>query len=356
MVPQRRVDLKVVPGYGGGGAGPSGAEPGPRPPRRLFGRHADPPAEVPGPLDSGLRPVDALVLLYLAVTFCLMVALQAHLPVWALLGVAHAVAGVLLLRMAATAPHPSPVLRWVRDFYPLLLLPVFYFEYHWLTQLTGVGPHDATVAAFEERLFGYQPSQELRRMWPWPWLSQYLHGAYFFYYLVPPMLAFTLYGTGRWRAFQESLTTVMLSFFACGMVFLCYPVAGPYHHFGIPDLGPLGGGIAVLAHGIVQGGSSVGTAFPSSHAAVAVAVWMSALRLSPRVFRIQALIVPALVVGTVYGGFHYSVDAAAGVLFGVGAGVLGPKLHAFLALRLPRTRARPRVAAGSPLPKIGGGF
>jgi membrane-associated phospholipid phosphatase len=348
VVPQRRVDLKVVPGYGRGGPRSAAAAPAPRPPRRFFGRHAEPPAEVAGPLDPGLRPSDGLVLLYLAVTLCLMVALHARVAFWALLAVAHAVAGALLLRVAASRPHPSGALRAVRDFYPLLLLPVFYFEYHWLTQLTGVGPHDAAIAALEQRWFGFQPSQQLHRMWPWPWLSQYLHGAYFCYYAVPPMLAFTLYGRGRWRAFQESLTTVMLSFLACGLVFICYPVAGPYHHFGIPDLGPLGGGLAALAHRVVQAGSSVGTAFPSSHAAVAVAVWMSALRLSPRVFRVQALIVPALLVGTVYGGFHYAVDAAAGAAFGVAAGILGPRLHAFLAQRLPRAQ---RVRPATPGPR-----
>ena len=354
MVPRRRVDLKVVPGRGGRGAGPAAVSEA-RPPRRLFGRRADPPAEVPGPFDPGLRPADALVLLYLAVTLCLMLALRGQRPPWILLSLAHVVGGALLLRVAASRPSASAALRWVRDFYPLLLLPAFYFEYHWLTQLTGAGPHDAAVAALEERLLGYQPSQELHRQWPWPWLSQYLHGAYFVYYFVPPMLAFTLYLGGRWRAFQESLTTVMLSFFACGMAFIAYPVAGPYHHFGIPDLGPLGGGIAAVAHGVVQSGSSVGTAFPSSHAAVATAVWVAALRLAPRVFLVQALIVPALVVGTVYGGFHYAVDAVAGVLFGVAAGVVGPGLHAFLARRLPRLRARPRVAAAGPLPKAGGG-
>jgi membrane-associated phospholipid phosphatase len=79
---------------------------------------------------------------------------------------------------------------------------------------------------------------------------------------------------------------------------------------------------------------------------------MAALRLSPRVFWIQAAIVPALVAGTVYGGFHYVVDAAAGALVGVLAGVLGPQLHGLLAIRLPTERLRPRVAPSSPLPNV----
>jgi membrane-associated phospholipid phosphatase len=307
------------------------------------------------PLESGLRPSDALVLLYLAVTVCLMVGLQSNVRAWGVMAMAHVVAGVLLLRVASGPPPASRALRLLRDFYPLPALILFYAEYSWLAHLTGGGMHDAVVAGLEQRIFGMQPSQELRHMLPWPWLSEYLHGAYFAYYLVPLLLTGTLYAQGHWRAFQESLTTLLLAFFACGLVFISFPVAGPYHHFGAPDLGALGGGMATLTHRIIEHGSSVGTAFPSSHTAVAVAVWLAALRLSPRIFWLQALIVPALVLATVYGGFHYAVDAAAGILWGVGAGLLGPKLNAFLAHRLPRSGGRPRVAYRAPLPKVGDG-
>lgn len=354
MVSERRVDLKVIPGLGGkpGRTGPAPAQAGG--PRRLFGRNADPPATGIGPHDAGLRASDLMILVYLGLTVCLMVAFQSHVRAWGALALAHLVAGALLLRIAANEPPEGGLPRLLRDFYPLPAMALFYFEYSWLTHVTGAGMHDALVVRLEQSLFGFQPSQELHRMWPWPWLSQYLHGAYFLYYLVPLSLAVTLYATRRWDAFQECLTTTMLAFLSCGLFFITFPVAGPYHHFGPPDLGSLGGGIAALAHALIQKGSSVGTAFPSSHVAVSVAVWISALRLSPRLFWVQALVVPALAVGTVYGGFHYALDSLAGWQWGVAAGILGPKLHAFLVQRLPRARARPKVALGSPLPKTGG--
>ncbi len=353
MVPERPVDLKVVPGYGPEGSHPSGAEPAPGR-RPLFGRHAEPPARVATPLEAGLRPADALVLIYLAVTVCLMVALQSNVRAWGALALAHVVAGALLLRVAAAPPSTSGLLRVVRDFYPLPALVLFYAEYAWLTKLTGPGTHDAVIVHLEQQIFGMQPSRELRHLLPWPWLSQYLHGAYFCYYLVPVLLTVTLYAQGRWRAFQESLTTLLLAFFTCGLVFIAFPVAGPYHFFGAPALGNLAGPMSAITHGIIERGSSVGTAFPSSHTAVAVAVWLTALRLSPRVFWIQALIVPALVVGTVYGGFHYALDAMAGIVCGVGAGLVGPRLNAFLAHRLPRSGAIPRVTHRVRLPRAGG--
>lgn len=354
MVSERRVDLKVIPG---GAAGPpranrSGSEPGI--PKRLFGRRADPPASVPGPFEAGLRPVDLLILLYLGITACLMIAFQGGVRAWGALALGHLVAGALILRIAGSEPPRASALRFVRDFYPLLLLAFFYWEYSWLTHLGGGGLHDARVVEWEQNVFGFQPSQELHKMWPWKWLSEYLHAAYFLYYLVPVSLTLTLYAGGRWAAFQESLSTVLFAFLTCGLLFIAYPVAGPYHHFGAPSLGALAGPFARLTHGVIEHASSVGTAFPSSHAAVAVSVWVSAFRLNRRVFWGLCAVVPALVVATVYGGFHYGVDSLAGSAVGVLAGIMGPRVHGFFAQRLPRSRHRPSVTWGAPLPKTGG--
>ena len=354
MVSERRVDLKVIPG---GAAGPprasrSGNEPGI--PKRLFGPHADPPAGVAGPFEAGLRPVDLLVLIYLGITACLMIAFQGGVRAWGALALGHMVAGALILRIGGTEPPRASVLRFVRDFYPLLLMIFFYWEYSWLTHVSGGVLHDARISGWDQSLFGFQPSQELHRMWPWKPLSEYLHAAYFFYYLVPVSLTVTLYASGRWAAFQESLTTILLAFLTCGLLFIAYPVAGPYYHFGAPPLGALAGPFARLTHGVIEHASSVGTAFPSSHTAVAVSVWVAALRLSRRVFLGLCAVVPALALATVYGGFHYGVDSLAGFAVGGLAGLAGPRVHGFFAQRLPRSRHRPSVTWGAPLPKTGG--
>jgi membrane-associated phospholipid phosphatase len=296
-----------------------------------------------------------LVLVYLAATASLALAFQSHLPGWGAIALGHVVGAVLVLRAGAAEPPRGRLLRLLRDFYPLPAMILFYLELSLLTRLTGSEMHDSWVIGLESRLFGFQPSQELHRMWPWWGLSQYLHAAYVSYYFIPLSLSLGLYWRRRWAAFQESLTTLLLAFFSCCLFFIAFPVAGPYHRFGAPDLGPLGGGIAGVAHFVIQRGSSVGTAFPSSHTAVAVAVWMAALRLSPKLFWLLWAVVPGLAAGTVYGGFHYALDTVVGAAWGVAAGLAGPKLHGFLAQRLPRSRGRPRVGLGTPLPKTRGG-
>jgi membrane-associated phospholipid phosphatase len=86
----------------------------------------------------------------------------------------------------------------------------------------------------------------------------------------------------------------------------------------------------VLAHW-----ASKGAAFPSSHVAVAVVIWLLAWRLARRVFWLLALIVPALALGTVYGGFHYTIDAGAGLLVGIAGYLVGPRIVRWLGGHAP---------------------
>lgn len=350
MVSKRPMDLRVIPGGRGGEGGPLPV----RPERHwwnFFRSTVTPPAEGVGPDEPGLRPVDVLTLVYLGATSCLMIAFHTNLDAWGALLLGHILLAVLLLRTGAAGPPKNPVLRVLRDLYPLLAMAVFYAELALLTKLSGTGPHDAAVAGWEEHLFGGQPSQTLHRQWPSWILSQYLHTAYFAYYLVPASLVFTLYLRKRWNALQEALTTLMMVFLTCCMIYIAYPVTGPYHYFGPPDVAELGGGMAALAHGVVRSGSSLGTAFPSSHTAVAVAMWLAAARFAPRLFWILTLIVPALALGTIYGGFHYAVDTLAGAAWGTGCALIGPLLNGFLARRLPRPGKRRKEDSTGGLPK-----
>jgi membrane-associated phospholipid phosphatase len=179
-----------------------------------------------------------------------------------------------------------------------------------------------------------QPSQTLRALLPEKALSEYVHFSYFAYYFVPMTLAFWLYVTGTRAKFSRALTATLLAFLSCCMIYIIFPVVGPYHHFGHPPANSWPGVFGPLSHAIVERGSSLGTAFPSSHTAVAVCVWLTAWRLSRPVFWVLALIVPALAFGTVYGGFHYAVDTMAGALLGAGAALFAPGLHSRLAAKI----------------------
>ena len=328
MVPERRVDLKVIEGSGPrGGAG--GGKPG-------WGRAS---AELLDSGETGLRPVDVLLVGYLLFTGLVILAWPRNLAMWPLHLALRLVAVVAILRLVPRRSK-NPALAFVRDWYPILAFLPLYSELGTLSHLFFAGSRDDAIVLWEGTIMRGQPSQTWRTLFPWPWLSEYLHFAYFYYYFVPATLGLWLWLRGDMARFSRALTAILGAFLTCCLIYVAFPVIGPYHHFGHPAAASWGGFFGPLVHGIVERGSSLGTAFPSSHTAVAVCVWLSAWRLCRPAFWVLALIVPALAVGTIYGGFHYALDTVAGAILGVLVATGAPRVHAGIAASLARRKGR----------------
>lgn len=236
----------------------------------------------------------------------------------------HAIAIVALIR-ACRPPGAGPP-RVILDWLPLALLPALYAELPYLMAAAAGGVarfRDLTVIGWEEALLGGQPARSLAGLLPYQWLSELLHFGYLSYYalvFVPPLL---LYLARRREEFALSATAVMASFAICFLVFVTWPVEGPrYRHpapVNLPD-----GPVRSLVLLILERGSSRGAAFPSSHAAAAVAQSVILWRVWPAAAIPVSILTLLLVVGAVYGGFHYGIDMLAGTVTGaaVAAGVL----------------------------------
>jgi membrane-associated phospholipid phosphatase len=271
-----------------------------------------------------VAPIDRATLLYLAValTFTLArgprTAPAAFLLPFALVLTA-LVAGVL----APRARKEGPLGRVLGEFYPLVLAVAFYTHVGLVNSSAGVA-HDALVQRWESALFGGQPSLDWIRAFPVPWWSRLLHGAYLSYYLILAGSPLGLWASGRRDAARETLLLMMATFYACYVVFLAFPVAGPRYCFPPAENAATAVGVARLTRGLLEGGSAWGTAFPSSHVAVALVAAAAAWR---HWRPLGAVLVPAavlLALGTVYGQLHYAVDALAGALL-AGAVMLGAR-------------------------------
>ena len=263
------------------------------------------------------RDAALVVFIYLLATLPALVGLGAapFRPGWL---VAHVVA----IAAAGWAARTRRV-NLAADWLPLALTPFFYAELPALMAAVGGGTtvyHDARVQGWEQALFGAQPSHVLAGALPWLWLSESLHLGYFAYYGLifgPPLL---LYFRGRRAEYGATALAIMGTFVACYVAFILFPVEGPRYAWaappGIPD-----GPVRRLVLAILMSGSSRGAAFPSSHAAVSVAASVAALRFQPKVGAVVALVTALLLVGAVYGGFHYGVDMVAGAVVGAGIAV-----------------------------------
>ena len=222
---------------------------------------------------------------------------------------------IALLIGLLARPGLGRVGRTLREIYPLLLLVALYGQLDVLNG-TGVTTHDSLVQRWELTLFGAQVSREWWRAAPSAAWSTVLHAAYFGYYFIVTIPAFYFLRRGDLVAVRRFVLAVMTTFVVCYLVFIFFPVAGPYYVFPRPAAWFLDNPAARLVYRTLAAGSSYGAAFPSSHVAASLAAVLAAARGSRRVG--LALVVPTvlLTVGVVYCQMHYGVDALAGL--GVG--------------------------------------
>jgi len=153
-------------------------------------------------------------------------------------------------------------------------------------------------------------------------LGEYLHLCYFAFYIV-------LFGTWLFiwmfcsrNAFDIAATAETSVYLFCLACYLITPAAGPYWTYNHPDPQDAGYLFSRITQMLVDSGSSTGTAFPSSHCAITMVAWMSAIRFLPQLGFLYVFICPGIIFATIWCGFHYAVDSISGVIVGYVVGRL----------------------------------
>jgi membrane-associated phospholipid phosphatase len=262
----------------------------------------------------------------------------------ALLVAVHTVLAALAL-VVPRARRAGPLGRLLADWYPLLVVVPLYTAVG-MANLADGTTHDRLVIAWEQALFGGQPSRDWIRAQPWPWLSWLLHLGYLAYYAITVAPQLALWLAGRRDAMQRALTAIMATFYVCYAMYLLFPVVGPRLAFPAADNAAATTAIAVFTAELLERGAAWGAAFPSSHVAVATVATLAALRECRPLGWLLVLPAALLVLGSVYGQFHYAVDALAGLVL-AGAVALATRLAARVRVPLgARWPARTPAAAG----------
>jgi membrane-associated phospholipid phosphatase len=260
-----------------------------------------------------LRATDVLLLAYLTVVSVVAAFRVPENPgCWWLL-LAHAL--FLVLLFLVTRPGLGPVGKTIREIYPLLLLPALYSELDILNS-AEVPVHDGLVQRWELLLFGAQISREWWQAAPSRFWSTVFHSAYLSYYLIVSAPALYFAWRGDLEAVRRFVLVVIATFVICYLVFIFFPVAGPYYEFPRPESWFADNLPARLTYEALATGSSYGAAFPSSHVAAALAAALAAARSSPRLGLLLLIPTTLLTLGVVYCQMHYGVDALGGLAVG----------------------------------------
>ena len=203
--------------------------------------------------------------------------------------------------------------RTVRDIYPVILVPALYGA---LDMLNGVDMRawDPEIQRMEAALFGGQVSREWWQSSPSNFWSTLLHANYFAYYLIVPFPPLFFLARGEADRARRAVALMVATFLCCYVVFLLFPVAGPYYEFPRPTGAFVDNWAARLVYATLSQGSSYGAAFPSSHVAATVAATIATWQGSRKAGLILVIPTLLLTVGVVYCQMHYAVDALTGLL------------------------------------------
>jgi len=268
----------------------------------------------------GFIPVDYLVLGYACFTSILLMmpsVQPADRVVWLLFN-AIVTGGVIGLRRVDVNSDQTLV-RILRRCYPILLFTLFYEQTQPLIHVFFTGWFDAQLVDFEIWILGFQPSLEVVDYYH-PLLNEIIIACYVSYYL---FLVFGVVGM-LWKRREEvvdhMLTASVIAFIVSYVLFFLYPVEGPRHHLAEMLGTTMEGYVFVpLVHRIMQDAAVHGGAMPSSHTAVALIVLYYLFRHSKRLGVILSPITIGILVGCVWGEFHYISDVVVGCIIAVAA-------------------------------------
>jgi len=259
-----------------------------------------------------LNAVDFIFVAYLLGVVLIMVLLGWGHKYFNQVVVTHIVfTAVILVFAYYVRPGSNSALKFIRSWYPIVLLIYLYSESGLINDILLKAPLDSMYIALDKFIFHCEPAMVLPVKFNNRFLIEFFHFSYFTYYLYLPVIGGILYFKDK-QFFEEFLFTISLTLLSCYLLFIFFPATGP-----IPLRRGLYYGFFTSLMDLIYYLETPGGAFPSSHVAFAVVCMLMVLRKKPMLGLILLPFVTSLIVATVYCRYHYAVDAAAGIIYAV---------------------------------------
>ncbi len=288
----------------------------------------------PAPVEAEARRTSGLSLrlLTLYVAFTTLPVLNGALKQGSWLAALLHVVALALVLLALHPAAPAAIRLWT----PLALGPWLYVELRWIIAGVGRAHVDSMIIRWDDALGAHSPWHIVASPTDSVVASELLHLCYLSYYALVYVPAALFWLRGQRAAFAETTLALMVVYGLCFVTYIAFPVDGPRFLLG-PAAAP-DGPIRRIVLGVLEAGSSRGTAFPSAHVAASLVASWYALRYQRPVGVVALVLTIGLAFGAVYGGYHYAVDIVAGIAY------------AGLALLLVR-QAFPATAASPAMPR-----
>lgn len=248
-----------------------------------------------------------------------------------------AILGAVVALAWSASRFSQPILRFVRDWYPLPLFIFSFEELQGLVHMIFPGWFDRYLIQFDFNFAGVHPSVWLNQFSS-PSLNDFMQFAYMTYFLYLVILPAILWTSRDRPAFWTVMVSTAVAHDSVYAVSVLLPVESPYYSLAHLQTEPLIGGVFTATIGLVEHFGRVhGAAFPSAHVAGSTVALLAARRYRLWLFWIFLPFYISMCVATVYGRYHYVADVLAGIAVGATGWAAGQWL-------LERRGAVPEVA------------
>ena len=176
---------------------------------------------------------------------------------------------------------------------------------------------DEIFISWEIMITGYESSVYLQRFIS-PTLTEWMMFNYVLYVPLVPAIAFIVYKNSGRQKGEEYLLHIVLTYSICFLGFIILPLASPLYYYPEMFNTSLNGGLfTTLGEWMRQTQHYAGGSLPSPHTAAGTVILVTLYRYNRTLFKICLPLILSLYISTVYGRYHYSWDAIAGIIVGI---------------------------------------
>ena len=266
----------------------------------------------------GLRPADALTILFLLFLSVLTIIFWEDIPKAPFLMSIYVSLLVSQIIVILFQDHGrlSGILHDI--IFPVACVLFIFDSLGWIVHYVHPEDVDFLLIRLDYLIFKAHPTVLLERITS-PLLTDVLQLAYTSYYFIPLIFAISLLRDNQREEFDKTLFLVLLCFYLSYIGYILMPAIGPrftIDHLQTTELHGLfiAGPIQKLLNqleGIKR------DAFPSGHTAIPLVILYLSFQFKRRLFYLFLPMVSALIFSTVYCRYHYVVDVIGGIALAV---------------------------------------
>jgi membrane-associated phospholipid phosphatase len=212
---------------------------------------------------------------------------------------------------------PNKYTAFLYYWLPIFLFTFMYEEIKPLLQLVTNKWYDDLFSIADIRIFGLNFSLWVEQ-YDYLLLNELFRVGYGSYYFIILFGSYIHYFQGELSEYISMLSKVTLAFIVSYILFIFLPTQGPrFYQSNLFQTNMDGLLFSYFQQKIMEYASFKGGAFPSSHVAVALIILTSFYKNHFCLFFVFLPFMVLLIIGTVWGRYHYAIDVIAGIILAV---------------------------------------